>query len=157
MSRRYTPSSSRKKALHRAWTDFRTVARTIRGQTGFLKSVKTNSAMDVPQAWLEQIEQLRLALDELRDQVEARAAEVPEGAHPSVLRDRDHVLDSMEAEYRALFEQLFGGIKHVQALLNDPLRTSTTFSGSFLDYLSAGADFLKLMSERRRQKKKSRK
>ena len=59
----------------------------------------------------------------------------------------------MEAEYRALFEELFGGIKHVQALLNDPLRTSTTFSGSFLDYLSAGADFLKLVVERRKLKK----
>ncbi|MFK7817547.1 MAG: hypothetical protein AB8G99_02415 [Planctomycetaceae bacterium] len=154
MSRRYSPSSSRKKALHRAWTDFRLLARTIRGQSAFLKSVGTNSAMDVPQAWLEQIEQLRLALEDLKDQVEARAAEVPEGAHPAVLRDRDHVLDSMEAEYRALFEELFGGIKHVQSLLNDPLRTATTFGGSFLDYLSVGADFLKVLAAKRNSKKK---
>lgn len=156
MSRRYTPSSSKKKALNRAWTDFRMLARSIRGQTGFLKSVSTNSAMDVPHAWLSQIEELRVAMNDLREQVEARANEIPEGAHPQVLRERDHVLDSMEAEYRALFEELFGGIKHVQALLNDPLRTSTTFSGSFLDYLSAGADFLKLVVERRKLKKSRR-
>ncbi len=156
MSRRYTPSSSKKKALHRAWMDFRTLARSIRGQTGFLKSVSTNSAMDVPHAWLSQIDELRIAMDELREQVEARAGDIPEGAHPRVLRERDHVLEAMEVEYRALFEELFGGIKHVQALLNDPLRTATTFSGSFLDYLGAGADFLKLVVQRRKQKKAGR-
>ncbi len=154
MSRRYTPSASKRKALNRAWADFRALARTIRGQTGFLRGLKANSAFDVPSSWLEQIEQLRVALETLRVEVEARAAEIPEGAHPTVLRDRDHVIEAMEVEYRALFEQLFGGVKHVQGMLNDPMRTATTFSGSLLDYISVTADFLNLLKQRRDKKKK---
>lgn len=154
MAKRYTPSSSKRKALNNAWLDYRALARAIRGQTGMLKTVKTNSAMDVPSAWLDQIEGLRLALVDLMREVEARAADIPEGAHPSVLRDRDHVLRSMEIENRALFEQLFGGIKHVQSVLNDPMRTATTFGGSFLDYLSVSAEFLNLVVQKRKKKKK---
>jgi len=151
---KYTPSSSKAKALSRAWLEFRKLARAIRGQAALLKTVRTNSAMDVPSAWLEQIEDLRQSLEVLRDEVAARAAEIPDGAHPRVLADRDRTLESMEAEFRALYEELFGGIKTVQSLLNDPTRTATTFSGSFLDYISTAADLLEKYLSRRRAKKK---
>ncbi len=152
----YEPSSSKRKALHRAWLDFRELARAIRGQTDLLKSVKTNTPMDVPDSWLGQLEELRVALDVLHQEVLQRAADIPSGAHPRVLRERDETLSAMEAEFRALFEQLFGGVQHVRTLLNDPTRTATEFSGSFLDYLGAAADFLRMKIEKasRRKNKK---
>jgi hypothetical protein len=149
----FARSSGKAKAIAKAWLDFRVLARTIRGQAAMLQSVKTNSALDVPHAWLEQIEELRLALENLRREVEARAEQIPEGAHPRVVRERNHILDSMEIEFRALYEDLFGGVQHIRALLNDPTRTATSFEGSFLDYLSAGAECLKLWLSKRKPKK----
>lgn len=152
----YIRSSSKAKALSRAWLDFRKLARAIRGQTALLQAIRTNSPMDAPHAWLEQIEELRQALEALRDEVAARAEAIPDGAHPRVLRERDCTLDSMHAEFRALYQDLFGGVQKVQSLLNDPTRTATEFSGSFLDYLSTGADFLnKLLAKHRDRKANS--
>lgn len=118
-----------------------------------LRAVGTNSAMDVPDAWLSQLEELRQCLEDLRADVEARAAAIPDGAHPRVLKERDQILNSMHAEFRALYEELFGGVQNVLALLNDPLRTATPFGGSFLDYISTGADFLRLALMKFQQRK----
>ena len=151
---KYVPSSSKKKSLARTWDEFRSLAVEIRGQTALLRAVRTNSAMDMPSAWLSQIENLRQALVELHQEVLEKANAIPDGAHPAVIRQRDSTLQSLEIEFRALHEQLFGGIQHVQSMLNDPLRTSTDFSGGFLDYLSVTVDFLDKVLRRRKDTKK---